>query len=599
MFHGAVLVLSFLLLIPQAFSQNIHGNRSHYAEYDPSGKYIALGGEDIILLNSLNQEVRVLNQDNPEGLTLSFSNDGRYLAAETRSFNIYVYDLQSPNKAPIFFQGLDKKDSLQSRLKFSPDNTMLATSNADKLVIYDLSKGKEGNVLLTVGIDPANSQRSIAAFDATPDWKTFFFNMQVIHIEKDASGKLSSKYGRIINGDGMVANLSLMSSDGKQVVLAGRKGSEQRVYDLNSGDLLMRNTNLQTYALAANKDFSKIYMNQAIWDLKSQNLQRLNQRQNVDKNSKNQISVSPVTGEFMIGLYQYNNEGQFKENLQVELTVFNRVEINGDQALFYRDYANSNKFDVHVAIISEGLRGRSNRNLTNNKKLNTALATSPDGSYGINHMARIIRKDSMTVSSPIFPVGRYRGLAAAISEKNLVALVNQQRIFLYEFPEGIAKMNTGKALESIILKKAIPANAKVDLKLSPDNSQIALTVTSGSSSEISLYTTGGELVKTISAEEVNDVAFTFNSQRFYYTSGKRLNCLSKDIQDGKTMWFRDDTYSFYADSGKIIAIALSRDDSMLAYTTHNGWNKVVRARYGVDVITCVIQPNNRLDVSKN
>ena len=173
MFRGAVLILSFLLLVPQVFTQNVHGNRSHYAEYDPSGKYIALGGDDIILLNKLNQEVRVLNNDNPEGLILSFSNDGRYLAAETRSFEIYIYDLQNPAKAPVFFQGLKKRAGLQSRIKFSPDNTMLATSNAEKLVIYDLRKGKEGNILLSVGIDPKNSQRSTAAFDATADWKTF------------------------------------------------------------------------------------------------------------------------------------------------------------------------------------------------------------------------------------------------------------------------------------------------------------------------------------------------------------------------------------------------------------------------------------------
>jgi len=599
MFRGAVLFLSFLLLIPQAFSQNVHGNRGHYAEYDPTGKYIALGGEDIILLNSLNQEVRILNNDNPEGYHLSFSNDGRYLAAETRSFSIYIYDLQNPASAPVFFQGIKKRAGVQSRLKFSPDNSMLATSNAEKLVIYDLSKGKEGNVLLSVGIDAKNSQRSVAAFDVSTDWKTFFFNMQVINISKDAAGKLSSKYGRIINGDGMVANLSLMSPDASKIVLAGRKGVEQRVYDLSNGNLLLRNSNLLTYDLAANKDFTKIYMNQAIWNIKSQNIQRLNQRQNVDKNNKTQISVSPVTGDFMIGLYQFYKDGKFKENLQVDLTVFNRVEINGDQALFYRDYANNNKFDVHVAIISEGLRGRSNRNLSNNKKLNTALATSPDGTYGINHMARIIRKNSMTVSAPIFPVSRSSGLAAAISNDNLVALVNQQRIYLYTFPDGIAKMNTGKPLKSIVLPKQLSRNAKVKLRVSNDNSQIALAVTTGNSTTISLYNTTGELTKTITEVEVNDITFSFNSQRFYYTSGKRLNCISKDVQNGKTLWFRDDTYSFYADSGKITAIALSKDDSLLAYTTHNGWNKVVRARYGVDIITAVMQPNNRMDVTKN
>ena len=599
MFRTTVLFVSFLLLLPQVFSQNVHGNRGHYAEYDPTGKYIALGGDDIILLDALNEEKMVVNSDNPEGYALSFSNDGTLLAAETLDNSIYVYNISSPRSAPVFFQGLKKRDGLQSRLRISPDKTMLATSNAEKLVIYDLTKGNEGNVLLSVGIDPKNSQRTQAAFDVSADWKTFFFNMQLISVSKDAKGKLKAEYGRIISWDGVVTSLSLMSPDAKKVVLANRNGSEQRVYDLASGDILLRNTNSVTNALAANKDFSKIYLNQAIWDLKSQRIQNINTRENVGKNSRNQISVSPVTGEFMVGLHQFTKEGRYKGSLQVDVTVFNRVEIVGDQAHFFRDYANGNKFDIHVANISEGLRGRSNRNLTNPKRLSTALATSADGSYGINHLARIIRRDSMTVSAPIFAVGGSRGLAADISEGDMVALVNQQRIFLYSFPEGIKQMNKGKALKSIILQKRIPSSAKVDIEVSPDNSQIALAVSVGNDTTITLYGSDGQVSKTITARDVNDISFSYDSQRFYYTSGKRLNCIVKDIQDSKTKWFSDDTYSFYADSGKILSIALSKDDSLLAYTTHNGWNKVVRARYGVDIITCVMQPDDRLSVKKN
>ena len=594
-----LMLLIFFLFTQHSFSQNIHGNRGHYAEYDPTGKYIALGGDDIILIDSSNNEKRVVNKDNPEGYALSFSNDGRYLAAETNNFNIYVYDLNNPATAPIFFQGLDKKDGVQSRLKISPDNKMLATSNSEKLVIYDLTKGNEGNVLLSVGIDPSNSQRTQAAFDVSADWKTFFFNMQLINVSKDAAGKLKYDFGRIIKWDKVLTSLSLMSADGKKVVLTDRNGSEQRVYDLTSGEVITRNSNLKTYALAANKEFTKIYMNQLIWDIKSQTVQSLNTRDNADKNDKTHISVAPENGDFVIGLYRFSSDGRFKDSLQVELTVFNRVEINGDQALFYRDYDNGNKFDVHVALISEGLRGRSNRNLPNTKRLSTALATSPDGSFGINHLSKIIRRDTMTVSAPIFGISGTKGVAAAISSGNLVAMATQQRIFLYEFPEGIKQMSKGKRLKSIILQKRIPTGANVMMEVSPDNSQIALAVNSGNSTTITLYGLDGTVSKTINTNDVNDIMFSNNSQRFYYTSGKRLNCLSKDIQDNKTLWFADDTYSFFADSGKILSIALSEDDVTLAYTTHNGWSKVVRARYGVELITCIMQPNDRLSIKKN
>ncbi|MCM8529232.1 MAG: WD40 repeat domain-containing protein [Lentisphaeraceae bacterium] len=594
-----LMLLIFFLFVQQTFSQAVHGNRGHYAEYDPTGKYIALGGDDIILIDSNNNEKRVVNKDNPEGYALCFSNDGRFLAAETNDYNIYIYDLNNPAAAPAFFQGLNKKDGVQSRLKFSPDNKMLATSNAEKMVIYDLTKGNEGNVLLSVGIDPSNAQRTLAAFDVSDDWKTFFFNMQVISVSKDAAGKMKATIGRIIKWDRVLTSLSALSADGKKVVLANRNGTEQRVYDLGSGEVIARNSNSKTYALAANKDFSKIYMNQLIWDLKSQTVLSLNTRDNVGKNDKNHISIAPDNSEFAIGLFRFNGDGRFKDSLQVELTVFNRVEINGDQALFYRDYDNSNKFDVHVALISEGLRGRSNRNLPNTRRLSTALATSPDGTFGINHLAKIIRRDTMTVSAPIFGIGGSKGVAAAISSGNLVAMANQQRIFMYEFPDGIKKMNSGKRLKAITLQKRIPSGASVMMEVSPDNSQVALAVTTGNSTDITLYGTDGTISKTISATDVNDITFSHNSQRFYYTSGKKLNCLSKDIQDGKTLWFADDTYSFFADSGKIIAIALSKDDVTLAYTTHNGWNKVVRARYGVELITCVMLPNDRLNITKN
>lgn len=596
MCRTAVLFISLLSIISPIFAQNIHGNRNHYAEYGPNGDFIAIGGEDIILLNSENQEIRVVNVDSPEGYTLAFSPDGSLLAAETLSNQIYVYNVKAP-ATPIFFKGLNRNTGEQPRIKISPDNTMLATSNSEKLVIYDLTKGNEGNVLLSVGIDPKNSQRSRAAFDVSADWKTFFHNMQLISVSKEA-GKLSYKYGRIINWDGMVTDLSVMSSDAKQVVLTGKNGTEQRLYNLESGDILLRNLNLKTYGIAANKDFSKIIMNQAIWNLKSQKIQILNQRGIAGKNDKEKITVAP-NGDFMIGLFQYSEDGRFKENLQVDLTFFNRVEINGDEVHLIKDNANGSKYDIHVAKINEGLRGRSNRNLTNTKKLSTALATSPDGSYGINQLGRVIRRDSMTVSAPIFPVGRTRGTAADISAGNLVAFADLQRIYLYTFPEGIKQMSKGKPLKSILLSKRIPANAKVDLKAAPDNSHVALAVTEGNSTSISLYAIDGTLLKSVDALDVNDMKFSNNSQRFYYTSGKRLNCLSRELVNGKVNWYADDTFSLYAETGKIISFALSSDDNLLAYTAHNGWNKVVRARYGVSLITCNMQPNDRLNVKKN
>jgi WD40 repeat protein len=599
----ATLFTMALLFASQAFSQ-MHGNRSHYAEYGPNGKYIALGGESLLLLNRKNKELRIINSYNPEARTLAFSQDGRYLAAESNNFEIYIYDLQDPTVPAVFFQGIKKKIGQQSRLKFSPDNTMLATSNSTNVVIYDIRNGSEGKTLLTIPNDSSNSNRSKAAFDISQDWKTLFHNMQAISLSTE-KGKLSYKYGQKMNWNRTGPSLSAISADGTKVALVSRNGEEQRIYDLKTGDALLVNSKTRAYALATNKDFTKIYLNQIIWDIKNKQTQVIRQDRTFNKNTKTQISVAP-DGEFMIGLYQYDNEASFKKSLQHSLTTFNRVSFKGDEVLFYRDYANGKRYDLHAANIPEALKGRSNRNLTNNNQLSSALASSNSGNYGINHLARIIRIDPVSVSSPLFRLSGGRGIAAHISYNNMVALVNSQKIYLANLSAGVNKLSESKVLKSISLRDRITSKSHVKINVSPDNRFVAVSyVTAKANNEfgqfdtiVKVYNVQGKLMKEIKTSDVNAILFSNDSKRFYYTSGKKVNCLAIEGSKNKEAWVIDGMHTFYTQSGKVLAIALSDDDTMMGYASSDGYNKVVRVSYGSGVITCIMQDTNRLKITK-
>jgi WD40 repeat protein len=604
MTRSALLFFSLFTLVFQTFAQIPHANRSDFAVYDPTGQYIALAGTDLILLDRRNNEKKILNAYSPVTTAVSFSNDGKFIAAETKNFGIYIYNVENPEKDLIFFQSIKRKKSSQTRLKFSPDNKALATSNSEKVVIYDLTKGNVGKIKLTIPIDPTNSHRTLAAFDASDDWKTFFFNMQIIAVNNGP--KMSFKYGRKLSWLHAQTVNSVMAADGSKVAISARSGLDQKVFDVKTGEVAFSNKDLKTYALAANKNFTKLYTNQAIINLEKNSMKILYQTKNIDKNTKTQISVAPDNGDFMIGLYQFNADVRLKANLQYSSLLFNRVSIKNNTAIYYRDYLGNKKYDSYSADIKDVLRGRSARNITNKKSINSALATSTDGKYGINHLSRIIRRTNLTVSAPIFGLGSQKGMAADISTNDTISLVNKSAIYSFSLTGANGDLTKGKKLATIKLPTRIADTADVKLSLSPDGKYVAIAFSDKKldaefnilNYHVQLFEVGGKLIKNITTHDVSALEFSNNSDRLYFSSDKKLTCYSMIEVEGKVYWDIDEAYSWYTESGKIIAIALSEDDSALAYSASNGHNKVVKARLGSDLIKCTMRPDDKLEVSK-
>jgi len=595
------LVTIFILLASDLWGAKLHGNRADYAEYGPNGKYLAIAGDDLLLLDRRGREIRLVNESAPEARVVSFSQDGQWLAAESDDYQIHIYRVEKARRFPVFFQGIKKRAGVQSRLVFSPDGDMLATSNNDKIVIYSLLDGQEGEVLLTIPRASSNVHRSTASFVATPDWKYFFHNMQLIKLTKDAKGKLSFERERTISWEGIGTSLYTIAPDASKVVVAGRGGLDQAVFDLKTGNQIMGNTNLKTYALAANKDFSKIYMNQAVWDIKNKKMQTLYQTGTKNKNTRTQISVAS-DGEFMIGLYQYSNKGRLLKDLQKKVTSFNRVKFEGEEVHFMRDYRNGRRFDLFSVNYVDGVRGRSSRNVPNKNTINVALASSSDGSFGISHLSQMIRRSSMTVSAPVFTLGASKGLAAAISANDLVALVNRHSIYVYDFRGAINDPSKGKVLKTIKLDEFIPARANVKLCVSPDNRYIALSYTDGGvdrefsqhNSKLMIYAVGGKKLFAVKTRSVSDIKFSPISHNLYLSSGRRLTCYSLAGQK----WQENAQRSWYSKSGRITAFAINSDDTKIAYGASDGHNKVVSAKLGIVELSCVMQENDVLKVTK-
>ncbi|NQZ59193.1 MAG: hypothetical protein HRT88_17200, partial [Lentisphaeraceae bacterium] len=306
----SILIIMPFLFVLQSLAAQEHGNRADYVEYGPLGKYIAVAGDDLLLMNRTGNEIRLVNEAAPEARVVSFSPDGKLLAAESKNFVIYIYSVEDKNQKPLSFQGIKKGKNLQSRLIFNSDNTMLATNDHMQIVIYSLVGKNTGKVVLRIPRLTSNVHTSTAALVATPDWKYFFHNMQLIELSKDEKGVLSYKYDIALDWNRMRTSHYAIAPDASKVAVSARGGLDQAVFDLKTGAQILLNTNLVTHDLTANKDFSKLYMSQATWDLKSTKMKMIYQSSIGNEGGSKHISVANDNGEFSLGLSRYSAGGR-------------------------------------------------------------------------------------------------------------------------------------------------------------------------------------------------------------------------------------------------------------------------------------------------
>jgi len=228
---------------------SVQANSKPYSSFfsfalDPTGKYLATGIDKGVNLFLASDGKLVKTFKGPESyvLTLAFSQDGRYLAANSpvafyhnpnASNSIWLWDTQAATSDPaIVIKG--SFDNITT-LAFSPDSKTIAAANSDRAIrLFDIATGKQTGYLR--GKIPEYFTIYTIAF--SPDGQT---------IAGAGSGDIQTgaypvKLWDVTSGQerpslkghtGPVLSIAF-SPDGKTLASVGNEGSI-RLWDLSSG----------------------------------------------------------------------------------------------------------------------------------------------------------------------------------------------------------------------------------------------------------------------------------------------------------------------------------------------------------------------------
>lgn len=239
--------------------------------YSSDGNYFAAAGDDVLLFDAQTRRLlKKLPSVNTRATAVEFAPDGSLLAVEYRRFNTdtadqnYAYRIviyRLPDGAAIHeFDTLSADYHTRRALRFSPDMQHLATSNDQGIAVYDISIGK---ISWQWQQDKNNNPHaSHSAFDVTPDWKYFLFNLERISYPSAVS-TLKARYN---DSARPFFWINRIAPDGRQAIaVGGNDGVEKKIFDLDSGELRYEHTGEAISQLAINGDFTLFAGEAEIW----------------------------------------------------------------------------------------------------------------------------------------------------------------------------------------------------------------------------------------------------------------------------------------------------------------------------------------------
>jgi WD40 repeat protein len=245
--------------------------RAGAVAYSEDGNLFASAPDDVLIFEMATRRVikRIHVGDYPV-IALDFSDDGKMLAAgmwsfegdenEFRAFHIHVFELPSGKELAKIEAG-HANHNTRRRVRISPDNKKIADSTADGISVYEIETGEV--TWEFVKDKTLNPNGSYAAFDVTPDWKYFLFDLQRISYPE----KETLKAIKFNDKEAPFFWDNLISADGRfAVAIGGANGTEQKIFNLEERTLETLVEGVPSRGFAATRDFKKIVNAHGYWN---------------------------------------------------------------------------------------------------------------------------------------------------------------------------------------------------------------------------------------------------------------------------------------------------------------------------------------------
>lgn len=279
----------------------IPGHALKASAYSSDGMWYAAGADDLILFDVHTRfQHSVLNiNESFSVLAVSFWPDSRSLGVLNLAFSgnqreFIRYSIPE-GKVIQRFPVLPVLDNnVRSKIAIDPEGKRIAISNKQKIAVYSVSSGEV--IWEWVPDAKTNPNSSYSAFDVTPDWKYFLFNLQRISFPEKKSVR-AVKWAL----DSTFFWSNLISPDGNQAIaFGGPNGTEKKLFDLSTGKLLRSVTSkFGTKQAIVTKDFRFFIGDQGIWNIETGELTEKRAYQNF--HMIDSLALAPDGQEISIG----------------------------------------------------------------------------------------------------------------------------------------------------------------------------------------------------------------------------------------------------------------------------------------------------------
>ncbi len=310
-----------------------HGPELKAVLYSPNGKLFVAGGPDLIVLDAKSRkELATLDTKGMEVVALDISANSKIMCALLKSYNrtdevtaqkVAVYALPS-GRLLTHFEVLGLKDNNRMRrISFDPTTKKVAVCNGERLAVFSLSSGKEEWSFSKP--EDATYAFNYSAFDATPDWKYFLFNLQrVAYPSKETLGVVKWDEKEKFHSH-------LIAPDGETAIVSGSWNCRVlKQIDLKRGEVLKEIKTEGGNILLADAGFGTILQERVLWDLSSNEMVALPTYNNFS--GRNALAISPDGKELTLATVYIQRPAESVKVRPTDTTHWFDESVNGISA---------------------------------------------------------------------------------------------------------------------------------------------------------------------------------------------------------------------------------------------------------------------------